>query len=378
MNRSITTTTTTLYALAIVAVFTFVLLAGSAGTALAETYTTTSTHAEEGYSSAIEEARARCDTAQEAYRHAKADYVGDGTRAFALQLHANRLEGLVPTQQARSDEATRQLYKLQHDQFNVVEMLLESNSLDDFIARTEYLNRVTNANIAEINRTHILIDQVGKARAAVEKTRADSQAKLDAAKADVEEAQSALDSIYAARVERQKLGIKRAQNEAAGNGDGAEGSSEDGVQRTEMPENIDALNDHADWNMTEEEFVNEWAPRLNAYLEGSALSGQGENFARSAWKYCIDPRWSAAISNIESGKGAICIRPHNAWGWGAADSDPYNLASEWDSWEKAIDAHSRGLSNGYGYTITISGARAYCPPNWQRWYDITVNEMSKI
>ena len=376
--KRIDTKTAPTRALAASAALALSLTCALGGTAFAETYTTTTTQAEEGYSTAIEQARARTEAAQDGYRQAKAAYVGDGTRAYALQLHANMLEDLVPIQQERGDEAARQLYKLQHDKFDVIEMLLESSSLDDFIAQTEYLNRVTNANIAEINKTNALIEQVGKERASVEKARAEAQERLDEAKAAVDEAQSDLEAVYAARVERQKLGIQRAQQEASGTGGGAEDSADGDVETADVSADIEALNDGADWNMTEEEFVNEWAPRLNAYLEGSALAGQGANFARSAWKYCIDPRWSAAISNIESGKGAICIRPHNAWGWGAADSDPYNLASEWDSWESAIDAHARGLAKGYGYTLTISGARAYCPPNWQRWYDVTLAQMAKI
>jgi hypothetical protein len=108
------------------------------------------------------------------------------------------------------------------------------------------------------------------------------------------------------------------------------------------------------------------------------LEGQGKNFAASAWKYCIDPRWSAAISNTESGKGAVCIRAHNVWGWGAADSDPYNLAVEWSSWEEAIDAHAKGLAKGYGYTISMNGAKMYCPITWQSWYNKTLAEMAKI
>ena len=146
----------------------------------------------------------------------------------------------------------------------------------------------------------------------------------------------------------------------------------------EATTNTAALDDDANWYSTQEEFIGEWAPRIDAYLEGSPLAGQGENFAKSAWKWCIDPRWSAAISNTESSKGSFCIRPHNAWGWGAADSDPYNLASEWKSWEEAIDAHARGLAEGYGYTITMSGAKKYCPYTWQSWYNRTLGEMAKI
>lgn len=167
-------------------------------------------------------------------------------------------------------------------------------------------------------------------------------------------------------------------NDAAGKSDESEKKADEDEELVEATTDTSAIDDGADWSQSKEEFVAEWGPRIDAYLAGSPLYGQGDNFAKSAWKYCIDPRWSAAISNTESSKGAICIRPHNAWGWGAADSDPYNLASEWGSWEEAIDAHAAGLANGYGYTITMRGAQAYCPYTWQNWYNNTLREMSRI
>ena len=174
------------------------------------------------------------------------------------------------------------------------------------------------------------------------------------------------------------------ENSRSSASEGEEKSSDSAAKKDEETEKVEAktdtrpLSDGADWSQSKEEFIAEWAPRIDNYLQGSPLYGQGENFAKSAWKYNIDPRWSAAISNTESSKGAICIRPHNAWGWGAADSDPYNLASEWGSWEEAIDAHARGLSEGYGYTITMLGAKSYCPPTWQSWYNNTLDQMAQI
>lgn len=116
-------------------------------------------------------------------------------------------------------------------------------------------------------------------------------------------------------------------------------------------------------------FLNEWTPRLNNYLAGSALAGYGEVFAAAAYDYGIDPRYSAAISCIESGKGANCFRAHNAWGWGG---------SSWSSWEEAIYAHAKGLAASYGYTVSESAAQRYCPPNWSGWYSNVKSEMSKI
>ena len=83
----------------------------------------------------------------------------------------------------------------------------------------------------------------------------------------------------------------------------------------------------------------------------------------------MDPRWSPAISNTESGKGAHCFLPHNAWGWGA---------SIWFNWTDAIYAHVKGLADGYGYSITYSAAAKYCPPNTANWYNNTLGEMAKM
>ena len=156
------------------------------------------------------------------------------------------------------------------------------------------------------------------------------------------------------------------------------GEDEDSDAKVIVSDDTDGLDDGVDWFVDEDEFMEEWTERIDDYLEGTPLEGQGVHFARSAWRYCVDPRWSPAISYIESSNGAYCIRPHNAWGWGAADSDPYNLASEWDSWEEAIDAHVAGLAEGYGYTLSTSAARTYCPPGWRRWYNTTLGQMESI
>ena len=124
-----------------------------------------------------------------------------------------------------------------------------------------------------------------------------------------------------------------------------------------------------DWSCGKDAFISEWANRINNYLAGSPLAGQGETFATAAWENGVDPRWSPAISNTESTKGANCFLPHNAWGWGSTG---------WSSWEEAINAHVAGLAKGYGYTISYSNAQKYCPPNYDNWFRDTLREMSKI
>lgn len=124
-----------------------------------------------------------------------------------------------------------------------------------------------------------------------------------------------------------------------------------------------------DFSVGRDAFIDEWTGRINAYLAGSALAGYGEEFATAAWNYGVDPRWSPAISNTESGKGAHCFASHNAWGW---------TGGSWGDWSSAIDAHVAGLAKGYGYTISYYNASVYCPPNTAYWYSSTLSEMMKI
>lgn len=124
-----------------------------------------------------------------------------------------------------------------------------------------------------------------------------------------------------------------------------------------------------DFSVGKEAFISTWTERIDAYLAGSPLAGQGATFASAAWDYGVDPRWSPAISNTESSKGAVCFKPYNAWGWGQ---------SGWGSWEEAINAHVAGLASVYGYSITYGAAMKYCPPNYDHWFNATLGQMMMI
>ena len=339
---------------------------------------------------------------------AEADNISANVRACAMRFRLDFIAARLPEQQKRGERAARNLYKNQKSSYGMVEMLLESQSLDDFVRQADYLRAATESNLREIELARSLQQESETKQAALEESREEATTRLEAARETLKEAQtkriekaeegiSSAIGIAGSMGGKQSLSIGPSLEEETGSSKGSSDTKKDkddpkavfdpidsgkaatkSEPKVEATTDTSALDDGADWSMSKEEFVEEWAPRLNDYLEGSALAGQGENFAKCAWKYCIDPRWSAAISNTESSKGAICIRPHNAWGWGAADSDPYNLASEWGSWEEAIDAHARGLAEGYGYTISMSAALTYCPYNWQSWYNNTLGEMAQI
>ena len=254
------------------------------------------------------------------------------------QAKVTRLESEIATQRTRVSRAMREMYIMEQNRLTLLDILLASRSLDDAIKYSDYIEHVSKANANKLDSMEGLLSELEATRDALEQKRQEAEAQ----EALAQEALVALQNSRAAK------------------------------QRSE------GATDGADWYMTEDEFIAEWAPRIDAYYVGTPMAGTGEAFARASWLYCIDPRWSPAISTIESSKGAHCIRPHNAWGWGAADSDPYKLASEWSSWDEAINAHVSALARGYGYTVSLGKAQAYCPNNAEHWYETVVSEMAKI
>lgn len=337
----------------------------------------------------------------DAYEAARADVEAVDAQIAEIQVEVDALEAELPAQQERSDAAMKQRYIIQTNPLLIVESLLSSNTLGDFIKRTDYIEFISKSNLAELNRMRDLQAKLDEARAEQERLKVDADARAAEAEEALREVQ---DERAEAQSEAQSFAIRQAAVQGGPNSiekddDGddskksekerkaeaeakAKKAKEDAAKgiwpAVEATMDTEGLEDGADWHADRDAFIDEWAERIDVYLEGSALEGQGRNFASAAWKYGIDPRWSPAISNTESSKGAVCIRPHNAWGWGAADSDPYGLALEWGSWEEAIDAHVKGLAKGYGYTVSMSKARTYCPPNWQRWYNNVLHDMASM
>jgi hypothetical protein len=97
------------------------------------------------------------------------------------------------------------------------------------------------------------------------------------------------------------------------------------------------------------------------------LSGQGSVFASAAWDSGADPRWSPAISAVESTKGTYCFEDYNAWGWGS-----YSFSS----WGEAIPAHVSYLSSMYGGYLTPEAAATYAAD--PSWYNKVLTQMNMI
>lgn len=388
------------------------------GVAIADPKADLATAQEDQKESAAASAQAQADlaAAQDAIEQSAADYERAQEKADQAQakIDANlaliqELEEQIPAQKNASDQAFSAMYKMQQDGLGLLDVVLSSKDLGSFFANLQYLNHVQERNLANIRRLFAMQSQLTQAQSELEEQKAQAEEDKAAAK-------EALQTAQAARVAAQKAAAEQQQREAqaarkvaqakkalkeaekakdqaakaaaqeaerkaqeeeeraqasspASSGESNEGSSlaKEPASDSESMETPTA--DNADWSTSKSAFVKKWAPRIDAYLGNAPLGGQGKTFAAAAWDFGVDPRWSPAISCVESTKGRYCFRSHNAWGWGS---------SSWSSWEEAIYAHVAGLARGYGYTVTQAAARKYCPPNWRHWYNTCVSEMAKI
>ena len=266
-------------------------------------------------------------------------------RISANQARAADLDARLPVAESLADRSVRERYKIQQHRGGVLEAVVSATDFKSFMAAVEYIEAASEVSV-------------------------DAVVELREEKADCEREAVALSE--------EMTSIEQQVKDASEDLQRATEARDEAQRKADMVANAHLNPDGADWNAGEEAFVAAWAPRIDAFLGSSPMQGQGAAFAKAAWACHIDPRFSPAISTIESGKGRVCIRPYNAWGWGAADSNPRGLAKEWSSWEEAINAHVSGLARGYGYTVSTEGAQKYCPYNWEEWYATTVSEMNSI
>lgn len=359
----------------------------------------------------VERTAAEYDDALAALAQAQADIQENTVRIDELSAE-------IPEQQQRGATAARELYKLQQQGSGLLQMLLGSDDFYDFLTSLDYLNRIGDAHLQELQKLEDMQTELETRQVALEKAHSSAtkqankaeqalaaaqEARLEAqrkaqeeARRQAEEAAAAAAAQAAAEAAAAEAAAQAAAEEEAARSDEQQGdeqpasseaseAAEEAKQATqdapeeepaeaEEPQQAETTfeqptDDGADWTSDQAAFINDWSARIDAYLAGSPLSGQGATFAKAAWDYGVDPRWSPAIAFTESSLGANCFMPHNAWGWGSAS---------WGSWEEAIPAHVAGLARGYGYTISIESAQKYCPPNWEAWYNRTLEQMNMI
>lgn len=306
----------------------------------------------------------------------------DDNKARIAEINAE-----LPEQQNRSNDAIKALYILQQEGYSLLNMVLNSESLTEFLTSVDYIDCIQQHNSAQV-------EKLANMRSELEDTQAQIASDQREATSEADRAQSALSEAQAARQEAEQRAIAEAAAQLAAAQAAAEAQAASAAQAssstTAATTGVDSGNTQAtvsnttssgdsasgtvssgsvNWSADKAAFVSEWTSRLDDYLSGSPLAGQGATFAEAAWNYGVDPRWSPAIAYAESSLGAACFLPHNAWGWGS---------SSWSTWEAAINDHVAGLARGYGSTLTYAAAQKYCPPNADHWYNVVLAQMNSI
>lgn len=144
----------------------------------------------------------------------------------------------------------------------------------------------------------------------------------------------------------------------------------------------------ADFSLDKDAFVAKWGAAIDSFFTqydgrsgvSSPLKGCGKEMAEQAYEQKVDPRLCAAVSVVESSAGVYCIKPHNAWGWGAADSNPYAGAASWTSWDGAIESWHKGLvgsKTGMASAGSVSRLGGIYCSSWD-WPSKVIDEMQRI
>ncbi|MBR3223884.1 MAG: glucosaminidase domain-containing protein [Atopobiaceae bacterium] len=336
------------------------------------------------------------------------------------------IEEKLPGQRERTAVSIKNLYLLQQSSAGLIDLILSSSSFNDFITTLQYIDTIQQRNNDEVEQLASMDNELkqtqeelskeyevaeqkrNEALSALEEARAAKRAlqqRADAiAQAEAKAREEAIAAAQAAKEAKQKAAQEAAEREKANKAaeeekerqkqepeqkqEQEEQKQEEQKQEEpqesteatfttssgytapiEVPTETTSVSTEPMTSNTTSEETSGWAARIDAYLAGSPLAGHGSTFAKAAAQYGVDPRFSPAISCVESGKGSICFLPHNAWGWGS---------SSWPDWDTAIYDHVAGLASGYDGTLTLEGAMRYCPPTYQEWYSSVLAEMNSI
>lgn len=361
------------------------LVAGVLGAALAIPLAAWPTVARADATSELQSVQQQIQEGNQAYEEATARVEELQAQIDENEARIAELEAELPTQQARAEDSLRALYKMQQGTGSLVDLLLSASDFYELLSTIQYLDVIQSSNNDAIEELQASMKELDQTRFSLNSQMEEAeqeQQRAEDALAQANEARAELEAQIAAQAAAEEAqrraaieAAQRAAEEAAAQAAAAAEDEQDATFTTEsgsqapieVPSSPDAGN--VDWSSDKAAFVAEWSARIDAYLAGSPLAGQGTTFAEAAWEYGVDPRFSPAISMIESTQGRYCFLPHNAWGWGS---------SSWDSWEEAIWDHVEGLAIGYGGQLTYAGAKKYCPPNADYWYAGVLANMERI
>lgn len=330
----------------------------------------------------VSELQMRVAETAEVYNEAQARVDELQGQIDEAQARIDELEREIPDQQNRCAQSVKTLYIMQEEGFGLIQTILSSETLDDFLTSYEYVDCINTHNNAQLEKLQSMMDELDEKQ---DQLKSDTEQ----AREEAQRAEEAMEQAQAAREKASAEAAKKAKAEAEASAAAEFAEREKAAKEAAEKEGVDAGNtaaeqpasneveevtktvslDDVSWSENKTTFVDQWTSRIDNYLAGTPMAGQGKTFAAAAWDYGVDPRWSPAIATVESSKGTYCFKPYNAWGWGS-----YSF----DSWEEAIPKHVAYLGSMYGSTISREAASIYCPPNASFWYNRCVEEMDRI
>ena len=327
-------------------------------------FTAASSYADEETDSLESQVKASAD----AYNAALARQEELEAKIVELDGKIAELEQLLPAQQQRSDECARALYKYEYDSSSMVLMLLESRSITDMLATLDQYTWVLEYNTQQIQQTAQMQKELRDSREQISDDKVQADAAAAEAYSSLQEAQAAREAAAARAAAAQAAEQKGVETALAASNLPEEEKAAIIAAQEESASTTSTNN--VGWDSDKQAFVNEWAPRIDAYLSGSPTEGTGKYYAAAAWDNGVDPRWAPAISYVESSLGAACFRSHNAWGYGSKG---------FSSWEEGINTVVGALgSSMYGGYLTHEAAATYCPPTSEEWYANCAAQMAQI
>lgn len=316
----------------------------------------------------MDELEAQIKASAETYNSAVARQEELESSISELDARILEIETLLPAQKQRSDESVRALYKYEYDSSSMLMMLLDSSSVTDMLAVLDSYTWVIDYNNQQIKTTVQMQQELKSSREQLEQDKAEADEAAATAYSSLQEAKNAREQAAARAAAAQAAEQQAAQARIAAAGGSPEEIAAAAASEEATGETVSTAN--VGWDADKSAFVGEWAPRIDSYLSGSPLAGTGKYFAAAAWDNGVDPRWAPAISYVESSKGAVCFRSHNAWGYGSKN---------FSSWEEGIYAVVGALGGSlYGGYLTREAAATYCPPNSENWYNTCAEQMAMI
>lgn len=324
-------------------------------------------------------AQQKIEAATSAYNDARTKLDDLQKQIDSNEASIEEIEAKLPEQQAKASSAMRDLYKYQKGTNPIVSFLVNAQSLGEFITTCKYTNQITSSSVDEIEELNNMQTELEQNKAELQQAKSQLEAEQKNAEDALAQAQQ-LRSEAQAKAEQEnaaelaKLEADKAAAAEKLSGEGVSGSNSSS-QATNTNTTIDTTVNNANTGSSDyDSFINEWTSRIDNYLAGSPMAGQGYNFAVAAWNTGVDPRWSPPSPASRAPR--VLIAPilttpgagvHVAAGW-----------RSFGSWSEGISAHVAYLGANYGSTLTPAAAKKYCPPTWQDWYNKVAAQMNRI